>query len=491
MNIIESVVKMINTVLWDYVLLFGLVFLGVYLSIKLKFPQFKRVFIAFKNLIKGIIKKEEVPEGRMTPFQSLSTAIAAQVGTGNIIGVATAIAAGGPGAAFWMIVSAFFGMSTIFAEAVLAQKYREYHDGQLVGGPAYYIKNGLKSKFMANIFAIFCVIALGFVGIMVQSNSVSVSVSESFSISKLAVAIGLAIIVALILTGGMKRIAKFTEIVVPFMAFAYIIASIVLIIIFRQNFVSAISLIFIGAFKPQAIAGGALGIGVQQAMRFGVARGLFSNEAGMGSTPHSHAVASTDHPAEQGFIAMIGVFISTFLICMSTVMVSLSSHSYDPSVSAEVMSKTAALMTQKGFFLTYGSFGEKFLSVSLSFFSLTTIVGWYFFAEGNIKMLFNGDKKVISIFKVIVIFALFYGSFLKAGFVWQLADCAMGLMALPNIIALFLLSKQVKEILNDYDKQKAKGEELHYDYEFEKNDYEIEECENSKENSKIDEKAYS
>ena len=215
MELIEKVIRIINIALWDYILLFGLVGLGIYMTVLLKFPQFKRVFPALKRMIKDIINKVEVPAGRMTPFQSLSTAIAAQVGTGNIIGVATAVASGGPGAAFWMMLSAFFGMSTIFAEAVLAQKYRELNNGELVGGPAYYIKNGLKNKTLSYIFAFFCVVALGVVGIMVQSNSVAVSVSTSFNLPKVWVSLGLLAVVAAVLTGGMERIAGFTEKVVP------------------------------------------------------------------------------------------------------------------------------------------------------------------------------------------------------------------------------------------------------------------------------------
>ena len=221
MNLVNTIVSFVNTILWDYVLIFGLIGVGIYMTVRLKFPQFTRLFPALKEMVAGIVNKEEVEEGKMTPFQALSTAVAAQVGTGNIVGVATAIAAGGPGAAFWMLISAFFGMATIFSESVLAQKYRETKDGELVGGPAYYIKNGLKSKGLAIFFSITAIIALGIVGIMVQSNSVAGSVSQAFGVPVIAVTIGLAIVVALILMGGMGRIASFAETVVPIMAGAY------------------------------------------------------------------------------------------------------------------------------------------------------------------------------------------------------------------------------------------------------------------------------
>lgn len=451
MKIINMIVDTVNIVLWDYILIIALMGIGIFMTIRLKFPQFTRLFPALKKMLSGLTNKDKVEEGKMTPVQALATAVAAQVGTGNIVGVATAIAAGGPGAAFWMLISAFFGMATIFSEAVLAQKYRETKDGELVGGPAYYIKNGLHSKALSMIFAVACIIALGIVGIMVQSNSVAGSVSNAFGIPSISVTVGLTIIVALILMGGMGRIASFAETVVPVMAVAYILGSLIIIIMNIGNLLPAINSIFVGAISPKAIGGGALGITIQQTIRYGLARGLFSNEAGMGSTPHSHAVANAKHPAEQGFTAMIGVFISTFLICLSTVMVNITSGSYNPNISAAKMTETATVMTQSGFASGFGAFGGMFLSICLSFFSLTTIVGWYFFAESNVKAVFNSKARTLTIFKVIALIALVVGTLIDATFVWKLADMFMGIMAVPNIIALFLLSKEVRVILDSYD----------------------------------------
>ncbi|SDX38715.1 alanine/glycine:cation symporter family protein [Tepidimicrobium xylanilyticum] len=465
MDFVKEIVGFVNTILWDYILIFGLIGIGVYMTIKLRFPQFTRVFPALKKMILDVVKKEPVEEGKMTPFQALSTAVAAQVGTGNIVGVATAIAAGGPGAAFWMLVSAFFGMTTIFSESVLAQKYRELKNGELVGGPAYYIRNGIKSKKLAMFFAITCILALGIVGIMVQSNSIAVSVSNAFGVPNFLISIGLAIIVALILVGGMGRIAAFAEKIVPFMAGFYIVGSLLVVLINIGNFLPAIKSIFLGAFKPSAIGGGVLGITIQQTIRFGLARGLFTNEAGMGSTPHSHAVADVGHPAEQGFTAMIGVFISTFLICLSTVMVNLTSGAYNPNISAAEMSQSATIMTQSGFVIGFGTFGGIFLSICLTFFSLTTIVGWYFFAESNVKYVFNSHPITIAGFKALVVVALILGTMIDAGFAWELADMFMGIMALPNIIALFLLSKEVVTMLNDYDTCVKKGR-IYWDYQY-------------------------
>lgn len=464
MDVFLSGVKFINSILWNYILLVLLVGIGILMTIRLKFPQFTRVFPALKKMIQDIKNKVEVEEGRMTPFQSLSTAIAAQVGTGNIVGVATAVATGGPGAAFWMILSAFFGMSTIFSEAVLAQVYRETENGELVGGPAYYIKNGLKNGWLAKIFAAICIFALGVVGLMVQSNSVVISVNEAFGLNPMWISIGLVAIVGAILTGGMERIGGFTEKVVPVMAFAYIFGSLVIVALNIGNLIPALGLIIQGAFTPQSISGGVLGITIQQAIRYGLARGLFSNEAGMGSTPHSHAVASTDHPAEQGFIAMIGVFISTFCICLATVMVNLLSGSYDMTIPAAEMQATSTLMTQQAFQLSFGAVGGSFLSVALSLFSLTTIVGWYFFAESNVKF-FTDNKMIISSFKFVALGVIFIGQFVDPDFVWTMADFSMGLMALPNIIALLMLNKTSVDILADYDKCKEKGE-IKWEYEY-------------------------
>ncbi|MFZ2258179.1 MAG: alanine/glycine:cation symporter family protein [Clostridiaceae bacterium] len=442
----------ITAYLWNYILLFALMGVGIYMTILLKFPQFTRVLPAVVKLIADIKTGKKVEDGRMTPFQSLATAVAAQVGTGNIVGVATALASGGPGAAFWMILSAFFGMSTIFAEAVLAQVYRhETETGELVGGPAYYIREGLNSKVLSIIFAIFAVLAMGIAGMMIQSNAVVVSLNQSFGIPSAWATAGLLAIVGIILTGGMERIAGFSEKVVPVMATAYVIGSLLILVINIGNFLPALQLIMVSAFSPQAISGGVLGITIQETIRYGIARGLFSNEAGLGSTPHSHAVAQTDHPAEQGFIAMIGVFISTFMICTSTVMVNLLTGSYNSMLPASEMAKTATIMTQNGFVNGFGNFGGAFLSISLSSFALTTIVGWYFFAESNVKLLFN-DKKIFVVgFKIIALGFLVVGPLIEPEYLWKISDLFTGLMALPNIVALIFLSKQVSWILKDYD----------------------------------------
>jgi len=460
MEILERIVSFVNGILWDYVLIIGLVGTGIFLSIALGFPQIKRFGKAAKKVFGGVFNKEKNKEGSMSSFQALATSIAAQIGTGNVAGVATAIAAGGPGAVFWMWLSAIFGMSTIFVEATLAQKYRETDvDGQLVGGPAYYIKNGLKSKGLASFFAIAIIIALGFIGNMVQSNSIADAVSRAFNIPNIAIGIAIAIIAGLIFIGGMNRIAKFAEMVVPVMAAIYIFGTITVLIIFRNDIIPTLRSIFVGAFNPQAIFGGAAGIGMKQAVRYGVARGLFSNEAGMGSTPNSHAVADVDHPVEQGLSAMIAVFIDTILVCTATALVILVT-------GADKAGLTGVAVTQEGFNIAFGPIGKMFLAICLTFFAFTTVIGWYYFGENNVRFLFKG-KTAIRIYQVIVLVFIVLGSYQKVNLVWDLADMFNGIMVMPNLIALFFLYGESKKLLRDYDSQIEKGEKLHYTYEFE------------------------
>lgn len=461
MELLELIVGKVNGILWDYVLIFGLVGVGVLCSVTLGFPQIRRFGTAAKRVFGGIFKKEESKEGSMSSFQALATCIAAQIGTGNVAGVATAISLGGPGAVFWMWVSAFFGMSTIFVEATLAQKYRETtEDGQLVGGPAYYIKNGLGSKALASFFAIALIIALGFIGNMVQSNSIADAVSRAFSIPQIVVGFGIAILAGLIFIGGMKRIATFAELVVPVMAVVYLIGSVVVMFIFRENIIPALKMIFVAAFNPQAVMGGAAGVGIQQAVRFGIARGLFSNEAGMGSTPNSHAVADVNHPAEQGLSAMIAVFIDTILVCTATALVILTT-------GANNLDLAGAGITQQAFNIAFGPGGEKFLAVCLTFFAFTTVVGWYYFGENNIRFLFKG-KNAIKVYQVTVLVFIVLGSFQKVDFVWSLADMFNGIMVIPNLIALVYLMKESKSMLQDFDEQNQKGVRLNFKYEYQK-----------------------
>lgn len=450
METLNSIVTAISDVVWFPILVVSLVGLGIFSSIYLGLPQFTRIGATLKQTFGDMFKKKEEGDVQsMSSFQALATAIAAQVGTGNVAGVATAIFSGGPGAIFWMWVSAILGMGTIFSEAVLAQKYREVKDGEYIGGPAFYISKGLKfagSKYMAGFFSISLIIALGLVGNLVQSNSISGAVTQVTSLPPVVIGVILAVLAALVFIGGMKRIASFAELVVPFMALIYIIGAIVILVKFSDQVGPAFRSIFVGAFNPQAILGGGAGIAMKHAIRFGVARGLFSNEAGMGSTPHAHATAQVKHPVQQGMVAMFGVFFDTIVICTCTALVILVTNAHTSGLQA-------ALITQEAFNRAFGGFGAVFLAISLSFFAFTTIVGWYYFGETNVRYLFG--HKGITPYRLLVCLFIIIGSSLtgQVSFVWNLADMFNGIMVFPNLVALLILAPQVKALVKDYDEK--------------------------------------
>lgn len=442
-----DIVQGINGILWSYVLIFLLCGTGIYFTFRLKFVQLRKFGDACRHAFGGItLFGEKAGKEGMTSFQSLATAIAAQVGTGNLAGAATAIASGGPGAIFWMWISAFFGMSTIFAEAVLAQIYKERDvDGQIVGGPAYYIHKGFGSRGLAVFFSVAIIIALGFIGNMVQSNSISDAFQTAFNMPSLYVGIGLAVLAGLIFFGGISRIASFTEKVVPLMALLYIIGGVVVLVMNIDMIIPAFKMIFVGAFNPRAATGGLIGATVKEAMRYGVARGLFSNEAGMGSTPHAHAVAKVDHPAEQGLTAIIGVFIDTFIVLNITAFVIFVTGSLDGQT-------TGIALTQGAFTKAFGGFGNTFVAICLFFFAFSTVIGWYFFGEANIRYLFG--LKGLTPYRILVMIFIVLGSTLKVNLVWELADTFNGLMVIPNLIAVLGLAKVVSKALNEYEYDK-------------------------------------
>lgn len=461
MDIISSIVGKINSFLWDFALLFLLCGTGIYFTIRLKFVQIVKFKDGWDRTFGGLsLRGKAAGKEGMSSFQSLATAVAAQVGTGNLAGAATALIAGGPGAIFWMWLSAFFGMATIFVEASLGQQYKTVTEsGNAIGGPAYYIKAAFKGpfgKFLAGLFAIFIILALGFMGNMVQSNSISGAFVNAFpQIKPIYIGIACALVAAFIFIGGLKRIASFAEKTVPIMALFYIIGSVIILIMNIKNLPSSIVLIFTSAFNPQAVIGGGLGIGVQQAMRYGVARGLFSNEAGMGSTPHAHALAKVKHPCEQGVVAMIGVFFDTFIVVTLTALVILSSDILQTkiypldTVSAIPETLKGVGLPQAAFSNGFGFFGVVFVAVCLLFFAFTTIIGWYFFGEQNVKYLFG--EKAVKVYAVLVVGFILLGSVLKVDLVWDLADCFNGLMVIPNLLGILALSGIVGTLFKEYN----------------------------------------
>ncbi|GAA0745957.1 sodium:alanine symporter family protein [Clostridium oceanicum] len=439
MNLL-NLVEGINNILWSYLLIFLLCGAGIFLTIKLGFVQIKKFKLMFKQTFSRKTKKKD---SGITSFQALATAVAAQVGTGNLAGAATAIVAGGPGAIFWMWISAFFGMGTIFSEAVLAQKFRvEKKNGEILGGPAYYIERGFGSRKLGVFFALALICSSWLTGNMVQTNSVAISISKSYHISGFAIGIIISLLTGLVIVGGVKRIASVTEKIVPIMALFFIIGSLVIVISNYQNIIPAFKMIFKGAFNPRAATGGVIGVTIKEAMRYGISRGLFSNEAGMGSTPHAHAVANVDHPVQQGLVAMLGVFIDTFIVLTCTALVILTTGALDGKI-------TGIELTQKAFVNGFGGFGSTFISISLFFFAFSTIIGWYFFGELNVKFIF-GDKGV-NFYKILFLIFLVIGSVIDVPLVWQLADTFNGIMVIPNIIAILGLYKLVKRELRDYN----------------------------------------
>ncbi len=441
MTIFTAAIEQASDILWNSLLLFLLVGTGVFFTIRLRGVQLRRFGEGFHRVFGNFtLRGKKADDQGMSSFQALATAIAAQVGTGNITGCATALVSGGPGALFWVWVSAFFGMATIYAEAVLAQRYRTTVNGKVTGGPAYYIRAAFKGTFgkvLAGVFSVLIILALGFMGNMVQSNSIGDAFHNAFGMSHLAVGIVVAAIAAFIFLGGVQRIAAVTEKIVPIMAAFYIVGCVVILVMNYKALPNAFTQIFVLAFNPQAMAGGVAGVTVQQAMRFGVARGLFSNEAGMGSTPHAHALAKVNHPREQGAVAILGVFIDTFVVLTLTGLVLITS-----GLIPEGLTGTA--LTQAAFSQAFGGFGPVFIAICMFFFAFSTIIGWYFFGQSNFKALFG--EKALPVYSVIVVVFILVGSTLKVDLVWAMADFFNGLMAVPNLLALLALSGVVVAI---------------------------------------------
>lgn len=465
-DLLSSIVGAINTVLWDYLLIYALIGIGLFFTIYLGAPQITKLGTGFKSVFGGLFSSSngEKDHQSLSQFQALAVAVSAQIGTGNVAGVATAITAGGPGAIFWMWISALLGMSTIFAEAILAQKYRVVSHGKYIGGPAFYITHGLSHKigrnnarFLSGFFSIALIIALGFIGNATQANSIAGAVHVAFGLPEIVVGVALAVAAGAIFIGGINRIARFAQFVVPFMAVIYILCAVIILFQFSEHIGPMLNHIFTAAFNPEAVLGGAAGIGMREAVRYGVARGLFSNEAGMGSTPHAHATANVSHPALQGMAAFIGVFVDTILVCTATALIILLTD-------ANLSGLKGAAVTQQAFTTAFGGIGAGLLALCLTFFAFTTIIGWYYFGESNIRFLFK--NKFLNIYRALVLLAIVLGTLGKVDLVWAMSDMFNGFMVLPNLIALFLLRHEIKTVYADYLMQAKSGQPIVYRYEF-------------------------
>ena len=452
---IETFLNLVDTIIWGPPLLILLVGTGIYLTWKLKLLQIFRLPLAIKYIFSKEEDNDESAKGDVSSFGALCTALSATIGTGNIVGVATAIKAGGPGALFWMWIAAFFGMATKYAEGVLAIKYREVDEnGQMSGGPMYYIKNGLGLNWLANIFAIFGVgVALLGIGTFGQVKSIADAASIGFNIPIIVTAVVVTVLVALVTLGGIKRISKVSEAVVPFMAGLYIVG-VLLVLFFNFNKIPvAISLIIESAFNPQAALGGAVGITITIAMQRGIGRGVFSNEAGLGSAPIAAAAAKTNSPVRQGLISMTGTFIDTIVICTMTGLVIVITGTFSGSLEGAALTTAAFELG-----LPIAVLGKYIVNIGLMFFAFTTILGWNYYGERCIEYLFG--VKGIKPYKLIFIALVAVGPFLPLEMIFIIADIVNGLMAFPNLIGLIGLRKIVISETEEYFKELKEKSEI-------------------------------
>tara|TARA_R110001583_G_scaffold878_1_gene7876 strand:- start:1059 stop:2441 length:1383 start_codon:yes stop_codon:yes gene_type:complete len=452
MEMLTELLKTVNGIVWGPMMLVLILGVGLFLQLGLKLMPILKVGTGFKLMWDGrSTKAGEQKEGEISPFNALMTALSATVGTGNIAGVATAIFLGGPGALFWMWCTALVGMATKYSEAVLAVKYREVDEhGNHVGGPMYYIKNGLGKKWawLGTLFAIFGTIAGFGIGNTVQSNSVANVIESSFGVPMWITGIVLMVLTGAVLIGGIKRIGNVAGMLVPFMAITYLLAGLIVLAINADAIPHALDLIFTHAFTGTAAEGGFAGAAVWMAIRFGVARGVFSNEAGLGSAPIAHAAAQTKDPVRQGLIAMLGTFIDTLIICSITGLVIITSGLWTSGESG-------AALTSAAFADALPGFGGYLVAISLAIFAFTTILGWSLYGERCAEYLFG--VKVIVPFRVLWILAVPIGTVISLDFVWLLADTLNAMMAIPNLIALALLSPVVFKLTREYFERRAQA----------------------------------
>ena len=461
------IVQKINGYLSDYILVALLIAVGLWYSIKTRFVQVRHFKEGWNSVFGSLSLRGGKQESGMSSFQALATAIAAQVGTGNIVGASGAILTGGPGAIFWMWVIAFLGMATIYAEATLAQETRTVDkDGNVLGGPVYYITTAFKGgfgKFLAGFFAVAIILALGFFGCMVQSNSIGETFSNAFNVPTWIIGVVLVAICGFIFLGGVQRLASVTEKVVPIMAAIFLLGGLIVLIVRIKYVPATFGMIFRYAFAPQAIIGGGFGAALKIALSQGAKRGLFSNEAGMGSTPHAHAQANVAHAHDQGVVAMIGVFIDTFIVLtLNALVIICTLYTADgPLANGYFGDITATLgktnLAQTAFGSVFGaSLGAKFVAICLLFFAFSTILSWNLFGKINANYLFGrkNSKLCNVIYTVIALVFIFLGTVSGSDFVWEVTDMFNNFIVLPNVIALFALTGMVMASLNEVNKGK-------------------------------------
>lgn len=450
----------ISNFLWGVPMIVVLLFGGLYLVFKSEFWVFKNFKYIFKNTFGRLLKDSDSDENSISPFQAVSTALAGTIGAGNIVGVATAIQFGGPGAIFWMWLAAIVCMTTKMVEVTMAVATRERDDdGKFIGGPMYYISKGAGSKVLAKIFSFFAFIAIIGTGALVQSNSISESVNSITGISLPIVGIIIVIFMVLVVIGGIKRIGSFAEKIVPFMSIFYIIGCIVILIAQANSILPALKRIFVGAFTTSSAVGGFAGTTMLMSIRWGLARGIFSNEAGLGTAPMAHATSHTDHPVRQGMWGAVEVFVSSMIICTMTALVIITSDLWvNPDIEG-------AALTANSFSKTI-PFGKYIVALALVLFAFTTAVSWCYYGQRCVKYL-TGSSKAASIFKYIYICCCYVGSIGGLKFAWGVADTANALMVVPNIIALIIMSNTFRKLLRDFNKYKNTNKKGDYNWTYE------------------------
>lgn len=439
-------------------MMFFLIVVGVFLSIRTGFFQFRKFGYVLKNTVGMMFNKKlhHRDVGSVSPFQAVATALAGTIGTGSIAGVATALVLGGPGAVFWMWISALFGMVTKYSEIVLAIKFREKDKrGSFIGGPMYYIKNGLGIKWLAILFAVFAMIACIGTGNATQSNSISGVINSNLNIAPWITGVALTVIVGFVIIGGVKRIATVNEKLVPVMAVFFILASIIALVFNANKIPTAFALIFNEAFNFKSAFGGVAGYSIFSAMRYGVGRGVFSNEAGLGSAPIAHSASSTEDPVKQGLWGVFEVFITTIIICTMSAIVVLTSDIYSTAYASSVLpSVSGAALSSAAFDEAIPYIGGTGIAVSTVFFALSTILGWAYYGEVSVGYIFKNHSRIaIGIYRIIYVAFVFVGAVAEINTVWLVADCFNALMALPNLIALIGLSGLVVKITREHFSQ--------------------------------------
>ncbi len=440
---IEQMNEAINQIVWGPITLVLFLAVGVWFTWKTGWLQLTKIPLIFHNTLGSLGRNRRQKKDGISPFQAMSTALAGTMGVGNITGIATAMTLGGAGAIFWMWISAFFGMMTKYAEVLLAVRYRQKGASGYFGGPMYYMEKGVGSRTLAVIFSVLCVAASLGVGNMTQSNAISLAASQLWTLPPWLTGLLIALVIGLVIIGGIRRIAAVTEFMIPFLSLAYLLCSLTVLILQAHRLPWAFGLILSSAFTPSSAVGGIAGYTVSQAIRFGFSRGIFSNEAGLGSAPIAHAAADSAHPAAQGMWGIFEVFADTLVVCTLTALVILTSGVADGGF-------TGAGMTAAAFSRVLGPWGGRIVSFSLIFYAVAAIIGWSFYGEQSLAYLMPNRKNAVFFYRILFLACCFLGAVAKLDLVWGIADTLNGLMAAPNLLALLTLSDVVKKTTRDF-----------------------------------------